>query len=100
MTIRRWTKKNQDALILEFRSEVEKQAVRYFYRLNGAERLVNQEDMVGVALLALVNSARHFKPNNGSRFGAYASKSVRNALINMVKSADVAPGYTILPLLD
>ena len=100
MITRRWTKKNQDALILEFKAEVEKQAVGFYFRLNGMNLPVNQDDMVATALLALVKSARQFDPLNGSRFGAYASKSVRNALVDLIKSAEVPPGCMILPLLD
>ena len=98
MITKRWTKRKMDLLIIEHMGIVEKQAVGFYLRLNGSKLPVNQDDMIATAYLALTISARKWEPHLGSRFGAYASKSVHHALIDMVKAYEVAPGCTICPL--
>src|SRR5690242_10103532 len=52
---------------------------------------VRREDLMSAGLLALTVSAQHFDPDRGASFHSYASRRIRGALLDELRSIDWAP---------
>ena len=92
----KWSKQDQDKLILSYMGDANREAVKAFYKFNG---IIPLNELISIAYENLVRAARHYNPYQGM-FWAYAQKRIRGALINRVKTYQDAPGLTIFPLHD
>ncbi|MDB5294740.1 MAG: sigD 3 [Phycisphaerales bacterium] len=82
---------DSDALAVRYMPLAEGMAARF--RRPGCP--LGLDELQGVALLALVESARKYDPGRGVQFPAFARPAIRGALIDAVKREAAASGATV-----
>lgn len=77
-----------DELIEQHLPLVEHQVLRLS---GGFPRFVDRSELVSAGTLGLVEAARRYDPDTGVPFASYASRRIRGAILDLVRSQDWAP---------